>query len=1232
MINKTYFKKLLLTLTEAFKVKIEKFHYKLTLGEIDDVDYSSLSPIANGDESGSYSRALLWALKNRKKEDIKNIALTGPYGSGKSSILKTFQENYKGGELKFLNISLATFKEEKEKKDAEGNIIESDKTDLLRLIETSILQQIFYHEEDSKIPDSRFKKIKSYSFPKLLAYTFGYSLFLIATANYFYPNLIQSLFKDSPFSQGLCDFIFYAGWIIIAGGLFGIVFKSIRIISSITLNKLKIQNAEIGIGESINKSILNHHIDEILYFFSIRPFNVVIIEDLDRFQQTEIFTKLREINLLLNSSEKTRRKTIVFIYAVRDEMFSDKDRTKFFDFIIPVIPIINSSNSSNIILEKKRKFGYDLSDSFIEDIGFYIDDMRLLHNITNEFFLYTQKLTGLVADKLFAIIIYKNIYPKDFVQLSYNEGHLYELLNTKSIYIQKEIVEIEKQISTLKHDILALDTLFVSNVRELRQFYVLRAMETSTNLTSFFLNEAPITVNELLEDDKFDYLLNNKLQYNKMVANRSYYRIDIVPTAIPVPFSEIEKLVDNKITYQQKIKLVTDKKSGQANSIRLKIQDLERKKVVIRSQSLATVMQSANFAALEVDRKFNKNLLELLLRSGYISEDYHDYISLFHEGSITRADHQFKINVRNRIAQEFNIQLSKIDKLIAQINLIDFETSYILNYSLLDFMLEDENAYSQQLEAYFINLSNESPDSLKFIGDFIGRTTHLPLFIQLLGSYWTNMLNYYFNVSILTEEEQLNILKLVLQYTDLATLSEISNVYPLQSGIENNPDFLEVIHEEQRLKDILTTLSIKFRKINLTSILDKELLKFILDNNHYQINIDMIYMMVKEFGNFDQAAFDQSNYKAIHTSQIEVLIANIEANINAYITNIYLRLENNVQEPEDYLLKIFNHPNIGIAEKLLVVAKTGIHINDLAKVIDKNISSKLVKENKIKVSWENLYVNFLNNDSEISEELVEFINVIENAKMLASTKIPQPVNGETIYKAFYRAIMENNDISDGPFEYISKPSPWWFSDLDLTDASEKKVTFLIQNTVISPTVKSYLYLQENFPMLSVSLIERHKAKMLEQLSELTFNEDELELVLKSSKLLPSEKNSILQTCSEDIISSKAINHELIAKLIVEHPTFTATDDTKMMILNSKHVNPIFRISLFVNLQVPAVEIIESFLESLGGEYAKITDSSKRPKFGDNAHNRALLEKLIRTGYISSFSQKDLSLKVYHKTK
>ena len=44
-----------------------------------------------------------------------------------------------------------------------------------------------------------------------------------------------------------------------------------------------------------------------------------------------------------------------FVYAIRDDIFTDTDRTKFFDFIIPVIPIINSTNSGEIFLQKLQK-------------------------------------------------------------------------------------------------------------------------------------------------------------------------------------------------------------------------------------------------------------------------------------------------------------------------------------------------------------------------------------------------------------------------------------------------------------------------------------------------------------------------------------------------------------------------------------------------------------------------------------------------------------------------------------------------------------------------------------------------------------------------------------------------------------------------------------------------------------------------------------------------------------
>src|SRR5690606_12307605 len=172
------------------------------------------------------------------------------------------------------------------------------------------------------------------------------------------------------------------------------------------------------------------HLEEIIYFFERTDYNVVIIEDLDRFESTDIFTKLREINILLNQSKLIKRR-INFLYAIRDEVFTDKsERVKFFEYIIPVIPFINPSNSGDQLakLVKEAKLEDILSKDFTEDVVTFIDDidMRLLINIFHEYLIYRQNLDeGLNQDRLFAMITYKNLYPDDFGLLNKRTGNLY---------------------------------------------------------------------------------------------------------------------------------------------------------------------------------------------------------------------------------------------------------------------------------------------------------------------------------------------------------------------------------------------------------------------------------------------------------------------------------------------------------------------------------------------------------------------------------------------------------------------------------------------------------------------------------------------------------------------------------------------------------------------------------------------------------------------------------------
>ena len=59
---------------------------------------------------------------------------------------------------------------------------------------------------------------------------------------------------------------------------------------------------------------------------------------MDRYENITIFTKLRELNFLVNSHLKIKNddRVVRFVYMLRDGLFVSKNRTKFFDFVLPI--------------------------------------------------------------------------------------------------------------------------------------------------------------------------------------------------------------------------------------------------------------------------------------------------------------------------------------------------------------------------------------------------------------------------------------------------------------------------------------------------------------------------------------------------------------------------------------------------------------------------------------------------------------------------------------------------------------------------------------------------------------------------------------------------------------------------------------------------------------------------------------------------------------------------------
>ncbi len=79
---------------------------KNEIAEANAVGYEALTPTKlESDKASGYIDALNYAFTH---PDIRNIAVTGPYGAGKSSVLKTWCKS-KEETLRVLTVSLADF-------------------------------------------------------------------------------------------------------------------------------------------------------------------------------------------------------------------------------------------------------------------------------------------------------------------------------------------------------------------------------------------------------------------------------------------------------------------------------------------------------------------------------------------------------------------------------------------------------------------------------------------------------------------------------------------------------------------------------------------------------------------------------------------------------------------------------------------------------------------------------------------------------------------------------------------------------------------------------------------------------------------------------------------------------------------------------------------------------------------------------------------------------------------
>ncbi len=1147
------------------------------------------------------------------QEGITNIAITGGYGSGKSTIIKTFQNL--NPQYKFLNISLASFNDIAD----EGISGKAKKENLERLLEVSILQQIFYHVKPAQIPDSRFKRIINITDEKILSIAIGLIFWVLSTLILFKFNYINKLNPESwkfDYSFHSIDFLAVLIILIFLTGI-GLFAKTIvRLFTNSKINKFNIKG-ELELADNLDKSVFNQHLEEIIYFFERTEFNVIVIEDLDRFDNTDIFTKLREINILLNNSKLIERE-INFVYAIKDEMFTNKsERVKFFEYIIPVIPFINPSTAGDQLTKLIDDAGLKgvLSKDFTEDVVTFIDDidMRLLINIFHEYQLYKRNLiSDLDQDCLFAMITYKNLFPDDFGDLQKRKGNLYGFLSKKRDYIKDLIQKIEVQIKEKEKEIKSINDETISTINELRAVYVNAVHSKFPNAVALNL-KTRVSFSELSNDENFEQLLeNNKISYFQYRFYSSPYYLEET-TKSNITFSDIEKSVNSKFSYSEREKNILNHETDVVEHIKKDIQKLKNNKLEIESWSLKQIFEKVDINPY-LGSFTEHELIRNLLLNGYINENYNDYISLFHEVNLTKDDYVFERKVKSGLYSPFEYKLNKIENLVKKIPEKYFSRDTILNFEMLDFLAEHYDKYYRLYDTILGILGNEKEKSKEFINGYIARDKHIDLFIKVLCKSWIGFWDYVSLKSNFEKEKIQYYLEIIVKYAEIENIVEFSKGSNISQYIEQQSNFLAFIKDvdyNDKVKEVIKALSIKFENLEQPTNETQSLFDYVYLNNHYKINAENIELMLTLNNTVSTEDLRQHNLTTILDSGYQELIDYVNNNINKYVKNVLLILPENISEKELVIIDLLNNNDLKENLKSEIIDKEDALIQDLSVIDEIKIKQELLSYNKIAAKWENVFNYYESIESEEFDEiLINFFNEKDNYNSLSKVKLrtSDKVN------SFSSKLILCNELSDESYKELIKSLPYVWHSADIENLNYEKAESLIKENKLTLTVKNIDKLKTHFSNLHIGLIERKITELLSNFANYTLDANDILLLLNSSIITTKNKTQLIDKVEDDtIIQNKGVGQKICS--ILSNLTYKPLDYSVLESLIKHSESYEDRIKL-INKHFNTLSNVQihSLVNQLKG-YDELFKKKHKPKFYNTPYNFELFSNLVNNRMI-----------------
>lgn len=1068
-------KELIFSIIPNCKTKIFKFYQKcicrlvVNLGrkinrwkleETSEKQISLLSPVDDFKRHKEY----IIRLKNAiDKPNVFNIALTGSYGAGKSSILKTFKTHYQ--EYYYVNVSLASFVEARQpESNDKSNCKEEDCFE--EQLEYSILQQLFYHVKAKSIPESRFGRIERTSYKHRILTVLKVLLFIVSSLFLFCQEMVTKYFLI-PTAFFKTSLVFWISISVFLVGIIVISFQLILCIKKISIKNLKLDKATIELEEKKNVSIMNRYLDEIIYLFQEKKYDVVIFEDIDRFENTHIFTKLRELNLILNQSEEVGRR-IVFLYALKDDIFANaEERTKFFDYIVPVIPFVNVSNSGDLFRRKIANLHIpeaEVRSSFITDISAFVNDMRVLTNVVNEFDLYRNLLDPkLNKEKLLAMILYKNLYPTDFSLLHQNKGVVYETFISTGL-LRDEIKKDDwKRLEEIDLEIHAISEETLRSIEELRAVIVGKFLKLWPGLGwEIYCDDNKTDISSLFSEENIQNILTGKIYFRDSRYRNSFIRPKV---------DEIKSSLGESYNYSQRkhlIQSIADDKIEDLKDERKAFMDdisaMEKYTLVDIAKLGRNIFEHVNITKGQ-EKKYE--VLKYLLEKGYIDEKYFFYISIFQEGRLTPSDQEFLLSIKFNAPKEFDYKLQEIPSLIQNLSVVDYDNKGVLNKDLLDYCLEHEDEFGDKCDAIIKQMvaHEQYVDLLyKFMQESVCLTTFIKRLAHIDKNIWKSL---YKDINH-TDKEKFYVISMIFMSADINDIKTINSAYPFNAYINKNsnyPHLFEDIEKDKVIK-LLDLLN-----LNVQSLKDDsngtDTYSHIYDNNMYALTLDNIKVIFKH-NELPVDNLDSAIYTSIEETELDELHGYVHQELPMFVDN-HMLAPSNTKESSDSIVSLMDE-DIEVSDIIKLIKHNDTLWDDCKGIIDKGVVCTLFTDNKIKMTFENVnhYCSCFNSWN-IDNTLVTFMNRNEKKSIEEFTKLVEceDEHQNELLSSVVLSENINDNIAYSIFNNRSLIDVW---NKKLSQINEKRIKYIVDNGIVSISPSSYQCIIKEYPHMSQYLL------------------------------------------------------------------------------------------------------------------------------------------------------------------